>query len=65
MADYIEQKLASNKALKEKNLVNDLIRKGIKKDEQRPGTKFRINGFKSRLAEGVTTAEIETLLDEI
>ncbi len=28
VADYLEQKLAGNRKLKEKNLINDLLQKG-------------------------------------
>lgn len=35
---YVEERLASNKNLKEKNLINDLLRKGIKADESKSKT---------------------------
>ena len=34
VAEYLAEKLARNRGLKEKNLVNDLIRKGIRVDSE-------------------------------
>ena len=65
VADYIEEKLAKNAKLKEKNVINDLIRKGIKTDEVTEHPKFEIKPFKTKLRPGVTTRMIEEMLDEI
>lgn len=64
VADYLAQKLARNRGLKEKNLVNDLIRKGIRADSEVTLPPFEIKPFKTKLAKGVTTADIERMLDE-
>ena len=65
VADYVSQKLASNKELKEKNVVNDLLRKGIREDAAREHPRFEIVGFKTKLASGITSRKLEELLDEI
>jgi hypothetical protein len=65
VAAYIEQKLASDKKLKEKSVINELLRKGIKLDETKGVPRFQIHGFKSKLAPGITTQRLEELLDEI
>ena len=65
VADYLSEKLATNSGLKEKNLVNDLIRKGIRFDSEVKLPPFEIKPFKTKLAKGVTTADIERMLDEI
>ncbi len=65
VADYIEEKLAKNSKLKEKSVINDLIRKGIKTDEVTEHPKFEIKPFKTKLMPGVTTRMIEEMLDEI
>ena len=65
VADYLAEKLARNRGLKEKNLVNDLIRKGIRVDSEEKQKPFEIKPFKTKLAKGVSTADIERMLDEI
>jgi len=65
VVDYVEQKLASDKKLKEKHLINDLLRKGIRLDESEDSPRFEIQGFKSRLLPGVTPNRLEKILDEI
>ena len=65
VADYVSQKLALNKDLKEKNVVNDLLRKGIREDAAHEQPRFEIVGFKTKLASGITGRELEKLLDEI
>ena len=64
VADYLAEKLARNRGLKEKNLVNDLIRKGIRVDSEEKQKPFEIKPFKTKLAKGVTAADIERMLDE-
>ena len=64
VVDYLEQKLASDKKLKEKHLINDLLRKGIKNDEVKTNKKFAIRGFKTKLRPGITPRNIEEMLDE-
>lgn len=65
VVEYIEHKLASHKKLKEKNLINDLLRKGIRLDETRETQQFKIRGFKSKLSSSMTAQRLEELLDEI
>ena len=65
VADYLEEKLANNKKLKEKNVINDLIRKGIRIEELREQPYFEIIGFKTKLVPGITHRQLEELLDEM
>ncbi|CAN5458599.1 hypothetical protein BH10ACI3_BH10ACI3_01360 [soil metagenome] len=65
VADYISKKLSVNKDLKEKNVVNDLLRKGIMGDFNDEHPRFEIVGFKTKLASGISKHELEGLLDEI
>ena len=65
VADYIEEKLAKNVKLKEKNVINDLIRKGIKTDEVTEHPKFEIKPFKTKLAPGMTIERLEEMIHEI
>ncbi len=66
VADYLADKLARNRGLKEKHVVNDLIRKGIRAEsDEEKLPPFEIKPFKTKLAKGVTTADIERMLDEI
>ena len=65
VADYLAEKLAGNRGLKEKNLVNDLIRKGIRFDAEVELPPFEIKPFKTKRAKGVTTDDVERMLDEI
>ena len=65
VVDYVEKKLAADKKLKEKNLINDLLRKGIKADESKKPEPFVINPFKTKLAPGMTLRRLEEMLDEI
>lgn len=65
VVDYVEQKLASDKRLKEKNLINDLLRKGIKVDESNISKPFVIKPFKTKLAPGMTVDRLEEMIREI
>lgn len=65
VADFIEVALRNDKNLKEKQLINKLLRSGIKNEMTQPKTEFKISGFKSSLVEGVTAGDLEKLLDEI
>ncbi len=65
VVDYVEQKLASDKRLKEKNLINDLLRKGIKVDESKTSKPFFIKPFKTKLAPGMTLRRLEEMMREI
>jgi hypothetical protein len=65
VADYVEQKLAGDKRLKEKGVINDLLRKGIKVDESKTRKPFVIKGFKTKLAPGMTLRKLEEMMKEI
>lgn len=65
VADYIQKTLSQNKGLKEKQLINKLIRSGIKNELSQPASKFKIKSFKSKLTSEVSAANLEDLLDEI
>lgn len=65
VAEYLSTKLAQNRELKEKTLVNDLLRKGINAEAAAKPRPFKIRPFKTSLARGIDAAEIENLLDEI
>jgi hypothetical protein len=66
VADYLAKRLARDEMLKEKTLVNDLIRKGIGVDES--GKKLRplkVSRFETQRVKGVTERDLEFLLDEV
>jgi hypothetical protein len=63
VADYVEHKLAVDQKLKEKNLINDLLRKGISADKSTKIPKFKIRGFKTKLL--VSKRRLEEMLDEV
>lgn len=65
VADYLERRLAGDKKLKEKHLINDLLRKGIKTDEEKKSGKFAVRGFKTKLKSGLTVQNLEAMLDEV
>lgn len=65
VVDVISQKLAENPRLKEKQVVNDLIRKGVQFEALAPPKPFKIKPFKTQLAVGMTIEKLEKMLDEI
>lgn len=65
VADYVEEKLAKDRKLKEKNVINDLIRKGIKADESSEPEPFTIKPFRTKLAKGMTVERLEEMIREI
>lgn len=65
VADYIERKLAGNRQLKEKTVVNDLLRKGIKIEEETKPEPFVLKPFKTKLAPGMTIRKLEEMMREI
>jgi len=65
VADFIQKTLSQNKGLKEKQLINKLIRSGIKNELGQAVVKFKINGFKSELTPETSAADLEQMLDEI
>jgi hypothetical protein len=65
VADFIQESLRKDKNLKEKQLINKLLRAGIKNESKQTKVNFKIKGFKASLAEGVSADDLEKLLDEI
>jgi hypothetical protein len=65
VAEYIEERLAKNRKLKEKSLINGLLRKGIRVEAETPLAKFEIKPFKTRLRPGITPEMLEEMIDEI
>lgn len=65
VADSITQKLAQNPHLKEKQLINDLLRKGIQFDVLTPQQTFKVTPFKSKFAYGMTAEKLNSILNEI
>ena len=63
--DYVAQKLNDNDNLTQKAVVNDLLRKGIRVDSESRPAPFEIKPFKTKLVKGITTADIERMIDEI
>ena len=65
VADFIQKTLSRNKGLKEKQLINKLLRSGIKNELNQPVVKFRIESFKSELLPEISAGGLEQMLDEI
>lgn len=65
VADFIQKTLSQNKGFKEKQLINKLIRSGIKNERSQPVVKFKIKSFKSQLLPATSAADLEQMLDEI
>lgn len=65
VADYLQQNLSKNKGLKEKELINKLLRLGIKNETLIKKVSFKIEGFKTNFVNEISSEELEKLLDEI
>ncbi len=65
VADFIQEALRKDKGLKEKNLINGLLRAGIKIEGEKKSVEFKVRPFKTSLADDITATDIEALLDEI
>jgi hypothetical protein len=65
VADFIQDALRKDKELKEKNLINGLLRAGIKAEGDKKSVEFKIRPFKTSLVDDITAKDIEALLDEI
>lgn len=65
VADYIQKILSRNSKLKEKQVINNLLRSGIKNELSKPAVKFKIKSFESKLLPGISAADVELMLDEI
>ena len=63
----IREKLRENPALKEKTLVNELLRRGLDavEEEKIPPKSFSLKPFKTTRVRGVTNEQIEEMLKEI
>ena len=62
----ILRRLRENPALKEKTLVNELLRRGLYVTEtENVSEEFKVKPFRTRRVEGVTDAKIEEMLKEI
>jgi hypothetical protein len=65
VADYIQEAISKNKGLKEKELINKLLRFGIKTASVKSSTSFKIDGFKTKFQPEINAEILENLLDEI
>ncbi len=65
VADSILDILSKNKKLKEKDLINRLLRKGIKAENVPSQSAFKIEGFKTQIQPNISSDDLEKLLDEI
>ena len=65
VADYLDQKLGENRMLREKFLINELLRKGIQVEEREETPEFKITPFRTNFAPGMTAARLEEMIDEI
>ncbi len=65
VADYIQETISKNKGLKEKDLINRLLRSGIESASVIDVPPFTISGFKTKFRPGINSKKIEDLLDEI
>ena len=64
VAEGISERLAASPDLKEKDLINDLLRLGLKSVEKTLPP-FELFAFPGKLREGITPEKLEELLDEI
>lgn len=60
----IEELLAASPELKEKDLINDLLRLGLQSQDVRLAP-FKLLSFPGGLRRGITPEKLEELLDEI
>ena len=65
VADFIRETLSNNKGLKEKQLINKLLRSGMKIERAPTKVDFQIQGFKSQLINDLAGDDLEKMLDEI
>lgn len=65
VADSILEILAQNKKLKEKDLINRLLRKGIKAEKVQSPSVFEIVGFKTQMESNVSLDDLDQIIDEI
>lgn len=65
VADFIQESLSKNKGIKEKQIINKLLRLGIKSELNKPNVSFKIESFKTEFVSDVSSEDVEKLLDEI
>lgn len=66
VSDAIRVKLRTNPRLKEKTLINELLRKALKQsDIAKPDLAFRTPVFESEFAPGVTPEKVLEMMKEI
>lgn len=64
VADYIQKTLSRNKQLKEKQLINRLLRLGINNEQTDSAAPFKIKGFRTTMSPDISPEAIEQMLDE-
>ncbi len=65
VAAYIQDAISKNKGLKEKELINNLLRFGIKTASGKRSPAFNVVGFKTEMHPKIDADTLEKLLDEI
>jgi hypothetical protein len=65
VADFIQESLSKNKGIKEKQIINKLLRLGIKSEKNQPTINFKIDRFKTNLVSEISPEDIEKMLDEL
>ena len=65
VADFIQESLSKSKGIKEKQIINNLLRLGIKTEKNKPNVGFKIESFKTNFVSDVSPEDLEKLLDEI
>ncbi len=65
VADFIQESVSKHKGIKEKQIINNLLRSGIKTEKNKPNVSFKIDGFKTNFVSDVSPEDLEKMLDEI
>lgn len=65
VSDAIRGRLRSRPNLKEKNLINELLRKGLEQSEKPNPSDYIIEPFETELAPGVTPEMVKQMLKQI
>ena len=65
IADFIQETVSKNKGIKEKQIINKLLRLGIKAEKNKPNINFKVKGFKTNLVSDISSEDIERMLDEV
>ncbi len=64
VSEAIKDRLRENPDLREKNLINELLRKGLKEIPSHT-QKFKVKSVKTKLRPGIVLDNVEALLEEI